>query len=106
MKDQASPDSKADKPHRHFTKPGDVVGDAALDAQHKAKALDNLEQDARQLAEASSEGMAGGEPARLQEVLEAKAALASESPKTLNSENAQRAWVPLAWLRRRFGLTR
>jgi hypothetical protein len=43
--------------------------------QEKADALEDLEQDARQLAIASCEGMDGGEPTALAEVLHAKEAL-------------------------------
>jgi len=46
-----------------------------LSKAKKVEALDALEQDARQLAEASSEGMAGGERNKLHEVLIAKGRL-------------------------------
>ena len=41
-----------------FDKPSDVVNDPALSQTEKKKALENLEQDARQLLTASNEGMA------------------------------------------------
>ena len=56
--------------------PRDVVADASLSKDQKVEALDTLEQDARQMSEAASEGMAGGERNKLREVLEAKDTLA------------------------------
>ena len=67
--------AKARHPHAHFDAPIAVVDDQDLSKAQKVAALDSLEQDARQLATASAEGMAGGEPAQLHEVLAAKAAL-------------------------------
>ena len=52
-----------------------VVGDPALSKEQKKDVLDVLEQDARQLSVASSEGMTGGEPTGLHEVLDAKDSL-------------------------------
>jgi len=52
-----------------------VVGDPALSKEQKKDALDILEQDARQLSVASAEGMTGGEPTGLHEVLDAKDSL-------------------------------
>ena len=72
MNEQAKSDAKEQKPSTHFDHPNQVVRDASLSEAGKAKALDVLEQDARQLAEASSEGMAGGERNKLHEVLVAK----------------------------------
>lgn len=66
---------KVETPHKHFEAPLDVVQDPALSKEQKLEALDRLEQDARQLAVASSEGMSGGESTKLQEVLAAKGAL-------------------------------
>jgi hypothetical protein len=60
--------------------PSGPVGDPSLSKQEKAEALEDLEQDARQLAIASDEGMSGGEPTALAEVLHAKEAL--ELPST------------------------
>jgi hypothetical protein len=62
-------------PAAHFAEPHHVVHDPALSSDQKAHALDALEQDARQLAEATSEGMGGGEPSKLHDVLDAKDAL-------------------------------
>ncbi len=64
--------SKVEKPHKHFETPQEVVLDPALSKEQKLQALDHLEQDARQLAVASSEGMSGGEGTNLREVLAAK----------------------------------
>ena len=69
--------SRQDKPHTHpnFDAPIEVVADPSLSKQEKAETLEDLEQDARQLAIASGEGMSGGEPTALAEVLHAKEAL-------------------------------
>ena len=64
--------AKVDKPATNFETPSEVVADPALSKQEKGKALETLQQDALQLAVASSEGMGGGEPTNLQEVLDAK----------------------------------
>jgi hypothetical protein len=68
-------ETKIDRPHAHFEQPGDVVVDPSLSKDEKTHALETLEQDARQLQTASTEGMTGGEDNKLQEVLEAKEAL-------------------------------
>jgi len=65
------PDKTA-RPHAHFEAPHEVVVDPALSKEQKIEALDSLEQDARQLAIASSEGMSDGEATGLQEVLHAR----------------------------------
>ena len=69
--------SRQDNPQSHpnFDAPIEVVADPSLSKQEKAEALEDLEQDARQLDIASSEGMSGGEPSALVEVLHAKEAL-------------------------------
>ena len=74
--------SRQDNPQTHpnLDAPIEVVADPSLSKPEKAKALEDLEQDARQLAIASSEGMSGGEPTALAEVLHAKEAL--ELPST------------------------
>lgn len=68
-------DAKVENPHQHFATPAEVIVDPELSKTEKARALENLEQDARQLAIASAEGMTGGERGTLREVLEAKDAL-------------------------------
>ena len=74
--------SRQDNPQNHpnFDPPVEIVAYASLSKQEKAEALEDLEQDARQLAIASGEGMSGGEPTALAEVLHAKEAL--ELPST------------------------
>ncbi|MEO3474437.1 hypothetical protein AAFN86_21405 [Roseomonas sp. CAU 1739] len=93
MPEPASPKTKVEKPATYFQSPSDVVSDARLSATQKRKALDTLEQDARQLADASAEGMAGGEPTNLHDVLQAKAEFCGETdagvPTTLGAELAQ-----------------
>jgi len=53
--------------------------DPSLSKARKVEALDVLEQDARQLAEATSEGMSGGERNKLHDVLVAKKTLEKPS---------------------------
>jgi len=66
---------KIEHPHAHFENPAEVVVDSALMKDDKVRALETLEQDARQMADAASEGMDGGERAKLDDVLSAKKAL-------------------------------
>jgi len=54
-----------------FEAPEDVLADETLDRENKRAILQTWEQDARELAEAEEEGMAGGEPSMLQRVLKA-----------------------------------
>ncbi len=75
MTELTKTEEKVQKPSSHFDEPHEVVVDPSLSKARKAEALDVLEQDARQLAEASSEGMAGGERNKLHDVLIAKKAL-------------------------------
>lgn len=77
---EASQD-KVEKPSANFNTAHEVVADPALSKLEKEKALDALEQDARLLATASAEGMTGGQPTNLREVLDAKEAL--ELPPTI-----------------------
>ena len=74
MNEQAKNDDKVQKPATHFDHPREVIADS-LSKPQKVKALDTLEQDARQLSEASAEGMTGGERSKLHEVLKAKSGL-------------------------------
>jgi len=73
--DKQDQSSKIERPHAHFEAPHEVVVDPELSKEEKLEALDSLEQDARQLAIASSEGMSDGEATGLQEVLHAKEVL-------------------------------
>ena len=75
MNEQAKSNEKVQKPSTHYDEPHEVVLDSSLSLDQKIKTLDTLEQDARQLAEASSEGMGGGERGKLHEVLIAGKAL-------------------------------
>lgn len=79
MTDQIKTDDKVEKPATHFAVPHDVVVDDALSSDQKVAALETLEQDARQLSEAASEGMTGGESTNLDEVLDAKQQLVSSA---------------------------
>lgn len=69
---------KVEKPHANFDTPREVIAEPGLSKDEKAKALDAMEQDARQLEIASAEGMQGGERSKLPEVLDAKQTLASD----------------------------
>lgn len=73
MTARADATGKVEKPATYFDAPIDVVADPHLSVEEKRAALETLEQDARQLAEASAEGMAGGESTNLHDVLKAKA---------------------------------
>jgi hypothetical protein len=58
----SNPEAKGDKvekPETHYEHPTDIANDITLSPQERSKALDNWEQDARQLLTASNEGMAG-----------------------------------------------
>lgn len=79
MSTESNTDAKIEKPATHFAEPHEVVTDSSLSLPEKATALDALEQDARQMAEASSEGMGGGERSKLRDVLNAKDAIAAPS---------------------------
>ena len=75
MNQDKTSQTKIKKPHTFFDEPREVVVDPALSKNQKIKALDALEQDARQLSVASAEGMTGGEPSKLHDVLDAKNSL-------------------------------
>jgi len=72
-------DAKVEHPAKSFADPMQVVADPALSAREKQVALDALEQDARQLATASMEGMSGGEETNLRDVLQAERYLGDSS---------------------------
>jgi hypothetical protein len=76
MSEQAKSAVKVRKPSTYYEEPHEVVVDSSLSKAQKIEALDTLEQDARQLAEASSEGMGGGERNKLHDVLIAEEMLA------------------------------
>ena len=75
MNEKTKSDENVWKPSSHSIEPHEVVKDPSLSKAGKAEALGVLEQDARQLAEATSEGMSGGERNKLHEVLIAKKTL-------------------------------
>ena len=75
--DPTPPDDGTPESQTNYQAPDKVLSDTALSRPEKLKALDVLEQDSRELAAAAYEGMAGGEPTALAEVLLAKAALDS-----------------------------
>ena len=52
--------TKVEDPSRVYADPTEVVTDPSLSAHQKRVVLNSLEQDARQLAIASAEGMSGG----------------------------------------------
>lgn len=76
MEDEGQSAEKIHKPHAFFAEPHDVLTDPALSTAQKAEILATLEQDARQMVTASDEGMTGGEPGKLHEVLAAATTLA------------------------------
>jgi len=71
----ADAQDKVEHPLSHFENPAEVIADTALTRSEKVQAVETMEQDARQMAVAAGEGMTGGEPARLDDVLTAKDAL-------------------------------
>lgn len=66
-------------PSAAFATPRAVVEDPRLDRRDKLRILKRWESDARALAVAEDENMAGGEGTMLEQVLEAEKALQSES---------------------------
>jgi hypothetical protein len=68
-------DAALANPSGYFAQPQDVLADPALTPDLRRKLLRQWEQDARQLAEAETEGMQGGEPNMLLRVREALRAL-------------------------------
>ena len=68
-------EAKVEHPHAHFATPSEVIVDPELSKPDKVRALESLEQDARQLATAAAEGMTTGEKSGLQDVLAARDAL-------------------------------
>jgi len=67
--------SEMAQPAKVFSDPKQVLVDPTLSTHEKRQALDSLEQDARQLAVATAEGMDGGEQTTLHNVLQAKRSL-------------------------------
>jgi len=67
------------EPASTYDEPADVLADSSLSTAEKRRVLENWERDARALAVAEEENMAGGEPNRLGAVLEALSQLPSEN---------------------------
>lgn len=59
-------------PFSRYDSPKDVVDDAGLSVADKRRILDAMEHDARELATAATENMAGGEKIALDEILDAQ----------------------------------
>lgn len=59
--------------------PHAVVADPSLSTKRKARILETLEQDARLMDVATAEGMIGGKPSNLRQVLDAKHRLKGEA---------------------------
>jgi hypothetical protein len=72
--------------------PAHVVADPDLTTVEKQRALDAMEQDARQLAVATAEGMNGGEETRLHDVLRAKQTLEMPAAETAFSPAVETAF--------------
>ena len=66
------------EPGSTYDEPADVLADDNLSSAEKRRILENWERDARELAVAEDENMAGGEPDRLGAVLEALSQLPPE----------------------------
>ena len=62
-------------PSKHFQTPLQVVHDDGLSIDQKIQVLNAWDRLAREFSVAVEEGMGGGEPSRLTEVAEARAAL-------------------------------
>jgi hypothetical protein len=75
MEKPEASEEKTEKPHAFFAEPYEVLVAAKLSNEQKSDILQTLEQDARQMSVASNEGMAGGELAKLSDVLEARDSL-------------------------------
>ena len=63
---------KVERAAKTFKDPMEVLTDPSLSTKDKRDVLNSLEQDARQLAVATAEGMDGGEETKLHRVLQAK----------------------------------
>jgi hypothetical protein len=67
-------------PARYYRAPTDVGRDRRFNDAERLQILDAWERDARALSVASDEGMTGGEPTRLREVVEARAEIEKRVP--------------------------
>ena len=73
--------AKTDSPARHYDQPAEVVKDQTLTKGQKAEALETWKVDAEALERAEGEGMGGGEPSPMPEVVKAKKALDGQKQK-------------------------
>lgn len=71
-------DKAVTQPWSVYNEPEEVLADDRLSDAEKRRVLESWERDARELAVAEEENMAGGEPNRLGSVLEALATLPAE----------------------------
>ena len=55
-------------PHRHFSRPDDVLSEPTLTIEEKRRILESWKFDAQRLAESTAENMTGGEETNLREV--------------------------------------
>jgi hypothetical protein len=62
-------------PTRYYRRPVEVLRDRRLNRREKLEILEAWELEARELAVASEENMAGGEPSMLEEVVQARVEL-------------------------------
>ena len=80
-----TPKQKVEDPVGNFASPADIVKDQELSAKQKQDALTAWEQDSVRLSVATEEGMSGGEPSRLDEVMDAQAELPEKAVKRPSS---------------------
>jgi hypothetical protein len=66
---------KTESPIRHYDKPQEVVRDRTLNVEEKHEVLDTWQDDAEALQRAEDEGMGGGEPSKLIDVVSARTTL-------------------------------
>jgi len=75
MTTQAHLEKAVSQPWTVYDNPEDVLADKALSDAQKRRVLESWERDARELAVAEEENMGGGEPNKLDRVLQALAKL-------------------------------
>lgn len=78
-------DAKRD-PTRIYANPSEVLRDRRLNDADRLEILASWERDARALSVASEEAMGGGEPNRLQEVIEARKEAERRAPGEAHGE--------------------
>ncbi len=67
-------------PARFYRVPSDVARDRRFSDEERLEILEAWERDARAMSVASDEGMGGGEPTRLREVVEAREEIEKRTP--------------------------